>query len=372
MKDKKVLIVGAGPAGAASARKLAEAGYEVHVYDKRPHVGGNCYDEYDEQGVLIHRYGPHYFRTNSHELLKWLSCFTDWIPARYYVRSKVGDILVPMPVSLSSITALKGNIYSKHDFENYLKAERCSFPEPRNAEEQCLALVGRELYEVLFKEYTKKQWGVEATKLSPSITARIPLRFNWDERYPTEEYQVMPKYGYSHMFSRMLDHPNITVKTNSLLKPHTISQLRNDYDCTIYTGPIDTFFNFRYGKLGYRSLRFEWLHFEECYVQPCVQINYPSDFEYTRTVEIKHVTGQDCKETTICYEYPESHGEPFYPILTTENQEKYVKYKLLADKESARNNPIFFLGRLAEFKYYNMDHVFIRSIEHTNHILKFA
>jgi UDP-galactopyranose mutase len=363
MKVKKILIVGAGPAGAASARKFAEAGFKVEVYDKRPHVAGNCFDELDDHGVLIHRYGPHYFRSNSLELLQWLSNFTKWIPGRYFVRAKIGDILVPMPISLSTITSLKEKVFSKSDFEQYLSEKQISFVNPQNAEEQCLSSVGQELYDALFKDYTKKQWGINAIDLDPSITARIPLRFNWDERYPKEEFQLMPKEGYAQMYKKMLDHSNITIKTESYLEPQIINNLSNHYYCTIYTGAIDEFYGYKHGKLGYRSLKFEWKYFEDSYIQPCVQINYPNHLvEYTRTVETKHITDQICNGTTICYEYPQSTGDPFYPILTKENQDKYVKYRSLSEEDQHKDNPIYFLGRLAEYKYYNMDQILIRSL----------
>ncbi len=371
MKVKKILIVGTGPAGAASARKFAEAGFKVEAYDKRPHVAGNCFDELDDHGVLIHRYGPHYFRSNSLELLKWLSNFTKWIPGRYFVRAKIGDMLVPMPISLSTITSFKEKVFSKSDFEQYLSEKQISFVNPQNAEEQCLSSVGQELYEAFFKDYTKKQWGMNVTDLDPSITARIPLRFNWDERYPKEEFQLMPKEGYAEMYKKMLDHSNITIKTESFLEPQIISNLSKHYYCTIYTGAIDEFYSYKYGKLGYRSLKFEWKYFEDSYVQPCVQINYPNDLvEYTRTVETKHITDQICNGTTICYEYPQSTGDPFYPILTKENQEKYVKYKSLSEQDQDKDNPIYFLGRLAEYKYYNMDQVLIRSLELADTIIE--
>ena len=359
------LIIGSGPAGSSSARVLADAGWSVRVFEKRPHIAGNCYDEYDKKGILVHRYGPHFFRTNSLSLITWLSAYTSWIPGRYYVRAKVGNKLIPMPISLSTMTALKKNVFTKEDFEEYLERERVHILDPKNAQEQCLALFGRELYETLFRGYTIKQWGAEPGELDPSITARIPLRFNWDERYVSEDYQVMPADGYYQMFRRMLDHDNIIVKTNCYFEPSAVMKMKNDFNCIIYTGKIDEFFQFRYGKLGYRSLSFEWKYFKDNYIQPCVTINYPGDFDYTRTVEIKHVTGQDCEGTTICYEYPRSQGEPFYPVLNKENQDKYTKYKALADKQEPK---IFFLGRLAEYKYFNMDHTFERSIALANQI----
>lgn len=369
--SKKALIIGAGPAGSTSARIFAEKGWMVHLYEKRNHIAGNCYDEYDDNGVLVHMYGPHYFRTNSLELLQWLSNFTDWIPGRYYVRASVNGKLVPLPISLATITMLKGKPYDEEKFHKYLDEQGVSIARPKNAEEQCLALVGQELYKSIFEGYTKKQWGLDPSELSPSITARIPLRFNWDERYVNEKYQVIPRDGYTEMFQRILDHANIIVKTNYPLSPSEVRKLRIKYNFVLYTGPIDSFFDFRFGELGYRSLKFEWNYLRDNYKQPCVQINYPNNYKYTRTVEIKHVTGQNCEGTTICYEYPQSLGDPFYPILNEDNKKKYLKYKALADELINQNDPIYFLGRLAEFRYFNMDHVFIRSMKLANKILNF-
>ena len=359
---RKVRIVGTGPAGASIARQCADAGCEVVVAEKRSVVGGHCYDEYDEHGVLVHRFGPHYFRTKDERLLDWLSRFTEWIPGRYYVRADVHGKLVPMPVSLSTMTALKGTGFTEAKFNEYLAAQREDIPDPQNAEEQCLALMGRELYELLFKGYTEKQWGVRVTDLAASVTARIPLRMNWDERYPVEPFQVMPAAGYTAMFEQMLRHPNIHVETSRNVTPDEVWRDREAFDATIYTGPVDELFDDRFGKLAYRSLRFEWKHYEAPFVQPCVQINYPLEHDYTRSVEIKHVTGQVCAGTTISLEYPESEGDPFYPLLVGESRERYAEYAELAGQARDGDHPVYLVGRLAEFRYYNMDQVFERAL----------
>ncbi|MBD3185173.1 NAD(P)-binding protein [Candidatus Poribacteria bacterium] len=365
----KALVIGSGPAGSACSRILAEAGWKVDLFEKRNHIAGNCFDEYDENSVLVHRYGPHYFRTDSIELVKWLSKFTHWIPGHYYVRSMVDGKFIPVPVNLSTFVSLIGKVLTEDEFKTYLEEQRITCQNPINAEEQCLDMVGKELYDLLFKGYTIKQWGIEPYELSPAVTERLPLRLNWDERYPSEKYQIMPKDGYTAMFNNILQHPNIHVELNHELNPSDISKMQNNYDLTIYSGPVDAFFGFEYGKLGYRSLRFVWKHFAETYRQPCVQINYPHKYRYTRTVEIKHVTEQMCQGTTICYEYPQDEGEPFYPILTGDNLQKYDKYKLLVNKEKAKRNPILFLGRLAEYKYFNMDQIFIKAIQTVKNIL---
>ena len=367
---RTIRIIGAGPAGASIARQCAEAGCEVHLFDKRPTIGGNCYDEHDEHGVLVHRYGPHYFRTKDEGLLAWLSRFTQWLPGQYYVRASAQGKLLPLPISLSTMTALKGEAFTEESFKNYLETQRHDIADPQNAEEQCLALVGSELYELLFKGYTEKQWGVKVTDLPASVTARIPLRFNHDERYPVEQYQVMPAEGYTAMFRSMLDHPNIHLTNDRHVPSDEVWRERGQFDATVYTGPIDELFDNRFGTLAYRSLRFEWKHTDAPYVQPCVQINFPVDQDYTRSVEIKHVTGQRCEGTTVSYEYPESEGDPFYPLLIGESRERYAQYAELAEKECSGDHPIHLVGRLAEFRYFNMDHVFERALKLADDILE--
>ncbi|MCO6411329.1 MAG: NAD(P)-binding protein [Thiogranum sp.] len=368
---KKLLIVGSGPAGLSIGRLCAEAGCDVRIVEQRDHIAGNCYDEPDEHGVLVHRYGPHYFRTWSKDLLDWLSRFTEWIPGRYYVRACVNGELVPMPVSLSTMTALKGRAFSESEFREYLAQQREVFESPQNAEEQCLAHVGRELYELLFRNYTTKQWGISPRELAASVTARIPLRFDWDERYLNEEYQVMPKRGYTALYSNMADHPNLRIETKVALDEAQIRAERKHVDAIVYTGPLDAMFGCRFGALGYRSLRFEYEHHAGMqFVQPCVQINYPNEHAYTRTVEIKHVTQQQIPGTTLCFEYPEEEGDPFYPLLINEHRERRERYKALADAEREQDCPIYFVGRLAEYKYYNMDQVLLRAIDVAHEILQ--
>lgn len=363
MKKLKIAIIGAGPAGSTIARIAAESGCLIDLFDKRDHIGGNCHDQYNKNGTLIHSYGPHYFRTDSMELLDWLSQFTRWQPAQYIVKAMSKGKLIPMPISLSTMTKLTGEIFNKEKFENYLKENTLNISDPQNAEEHCLAQIGPKLYEELFKNYTIKQWGLDPKKLPTSITARIPLRFSFDERYPQEKYQVIPQDGYTAMFENILNHENIKINLGRILDADSMSKMRNDYDVMIYTGPIDHFFNYCFGKLQYRSLRFDWLNFPVPYKQPCVQINYPNDHDYTRTVEIKHVTGQISDQTSICYEFPQDTGEPFYPILSDDNNKRYNEYYKLSEQELNNACPVYFIGRLAEFKYYNMDHVFIKAME---------
>ena len=302
-------------------------------------------------------------------MLNWLSNFTDWIPGQYYVKAMVKDKLVPLPISLSTISVLKGRVYDEKEFREYLESQTVNFLNPKNSEEQCLSCVGKELYDLLFKGYTMKQWNCHPRELSPSITARIPLRFNWDERYINAKYQVMPKNGYTIMMQNILDHENIFLKTNAELDPRKIKNNRKNYTATIYTGQLDMFFEYIFGKLDYRSIKFEYKNFKMNYKQPCVQINYPNDFSYTRSVEIKHVTGQISSSTTIAYEYPISDGEPFYPIINSKNNSLLKKYVAEVQKLKNIENPIYFLGRLAEFRYYDMDQVFLKAIKLSKHII---
>ena len=369
MFNKKVLIVGSGPAGSTIGRVLAEKGLKVEIHEKRSHTGGNTYDYKDKNGVLIHKYGPHYFRTNSEKLLEWLSRFTSWMPGHYYVRAKIGKKLVPLPISLATISAIKEKAFSEVEFVKYLEENTSKINHPKNSEEQCLSLVGKEIYDSIFKGYTQKQWNKKPSDLNKSITARIPLRFNWDEKYLNAKYQVMPMKGYSRLMENILDHPNISVHTQSNIEPKLILKNKKKYHSIVYTGPLDSFFDFKFGKLSYRSLKFQFRNFKMNFKQPCVQINYPNDFNYTRTVEIKHVTGQVINSTTISYEYPKSSGEHFYPIIIDKNLKKVKQYNHLVKKLKNEENPIYFIGRLAEFKYVDMDQVFLKSLKLANQII---
>ncbi len=350
------LIVGAGFAGCVLAERLAaDAGKRVLIVDRRPHIGGNAYDYYNADGILVHKYGPHIFHTNSREVFEYLSRFTAWRPYEHRVLASVDGQLVPIPINLDTINRLYGLQLDSFQAAAFLAERAEKIEHPRNAEEMVLSKVGRELYEKFFRNYTRKQWGLDPAELDPSVTARIPTRTNRDDRYFTDTYQAMPLHGYTRMFERMLDHPNIKVMLNT--------DYQEVMDCIphrelIYTGPIDEFFDFRFGKLPYRSLEFRFETHDRPRVQPVATINYPNEHAYTRVTEFKHLTGQRHHKTTVVYEYPRAEGEPYYPVPRRENAELYKRYQELADATPG----VYFVGRLATYKYYNMDQVVAQAL----------
>jgi UDP-galactopyranose mutase len=350
------LIVGAGFAGSVLAERLArDADRQVLLCDVRPHIGGNAYDHYNDDGILVHKYGPHIFHTNSAEVFDYLSQFTAWRPYQHRVRAAVDGQLVPIPINLDTINALYGLKLTTLEVGDFL----ASLAEPRDpirtAEDVVLNAVGRELYEKFFRGYTRKQWGRDPSELDASVTARVPTRTNRDDRYFTDTYQAMPLHGYTRMFERMLDHPNIKILLNTDYR-EIVGLI--PYREMIYTGPIDAFFDYRYGKLPYRSLRFQHeTHATEVY-QSAPVINYPNDYAYTRVTEFKYLTGQEHAKTSIVYEYPEAEGDPYYPVPCPENAALYKRYKALADATAG----VTFVGRLATYKYYNMDQVVAQAL----------
>lgn len=323
------------------ARELTDAGKSVLVIDRRPHIGGNAYDEIDENGVLVHRYGPHIFHTNSKRVFSYLSRFTDWRFYEHRVRAVVDGVEYPFPINRTTIRELYGR-----DAEAYLKAERVNIDVIRTSEDAVLASVGRDLCQKFFRGYTRKQWGLDLSELSAGVAARIPVRTDDDDRYFTDTYQFMPADGYSMLFERLLDGIEVRLSTS-------LDDLwGTKWGHMIYTGPIDGYFKHCYGRLPYRSLRFEHLHLpvEQC--QAVGTINYPNDFAFTRITEFKHLTGQSHPGTSVVREYPQAEGEPFYPVPRPENEAMYRRYRELAKGEN-----VTFVGRLAEYRYYNMDQV---------------
>ena len=350
------LIVGAGFAGSVLAERLAAGSdKKVLICDKRPHIGGNAYDHYNEAGILVHKYGPHIFHTNARDVFDYLSRFTEWRPYQHRVRASVDGQIVPIPINLDTINTLYGLNLTSFEVEDFFKkvAEPCE--EIRTSEDVVVSTVGRELYEKFFRNYTRKQWGLDPSELDASVTSRVPTRTNRDDRYFTDTYQAMPLHGYTRMFERMLDHPNIKVLLNC---DYREVEKEFSFREMIYTGPVDTYFDYCYGKLPYRSLEFKHETHDQQVFQSAPVVNYPNEQPYTRVTEFKYLTGQEHNRTSIVYEFPQAEGDPYYPVPRKENAAIYAKYKALAD----RTPGVTFVGRLATYKYYNMDQIVAQAL----------
>ncbi len=350
------LIVGAGFAGSVLAERLANgSGKKVLICDKRPHIGGNAYDFYNDEGILIHKYGPHIFHTNSKDVFDYLGNFTEWREYQHRVLAMVDGMHVPIPINLDTINKLYGLKLTSFEVENFLEdlAEPCE--NIKTSEDVVVSKVGRELYEKFFRSYTRKQWGLDPSELDASVTARVPTRTNRDNRYFTDVYQAMPKHGYTKMFEKMLKSPNIKIMLNCDYR-----EIADEisYEEMIYTGPVDSYFDYEFGKLPYRSLEFKHETHDTEQFQPAPVINYPNEQPYTRITEFKYLTGQEHSKTSVVYEYPQAEGDPYYPIPRPENAEIYAKYKSLADGEPN----VHFVGRLATYKYYNMDQIVAQAL----------
>jgi len=349
------LVVGAGFAGSVIAERLAsQHGGRVLVIDKRPHIAGNAYDEPNEAGILYHKYGPHIFHTNSDKVVDYLSEFTEWRPYEHRVRAVVRDKLVPIPINRTTLNELFGlDLKTDEEAANYLASRAEPVDDIQTSEDVVINAVGRELYELFFQGYTRKQWGLDPSELDKSVTARIPTRTNTDDRYFTDTFQAMPKDGYTAMFENILANPLIEVRTGVDFRDLK-DRWKDIADHLVYTGPIDEYFGHRYGKLPYRSLKFDHQTLEQERFQETGTVNYPApDVPYTRISEYKHLTGQEAARTTITYEYPSAEGDPYYPIPRPENQELFKRYEALADQ----TDDVTFVGRLATYRYYNMDQI---------------
>src|ERR671932_2509692 len=350
------LIVGAGFAGSVLAERLAAgSNKKVLICDKRPHIGGNAYDHYNDDGILVHKYGPHIFHTNSKEVFDYLSQFTAWRPYQHRVLASVDGQLVPFPINLDTINRLYGLNLTALEVDAFFESVAEPREPLRTMEDAVVSKVGRELYLKFFRNYTRKQWDLDPSELDASVAARVPTRANRDDRYFTDVYQAMPKNGYTRMFERMLAHPNIKVMLNT---DYRKLEGLLPYRRMVYTGPIDEFFDFRYGKLPYRSLEFRFETLDAPVHQPAAVVNYPNEYAYTRCTEFKYLTGQEHPKTTVVYEYPRPEGDPYYPVPRPENGELYRRYKALADELE----DVFFVGRLATYKYYNMDQVVAQAL----------
>ena len=350
------LIVGAGLAGSVLAERLARIeNKKILLVEKRNHIGGNTFDYYNEDGLLVHKFGPHIFHTNSKDVYSYLSHFTEWRPYEHRVLASVDGLLLPIPINLNTINELYGLNLNVTQVAGFLEAKAIKNGHPQTSEDAVVAKVGRELYEKFFKGYTKKQWNLDPSELDASVTSRIPTRSNRDNRYFTDTYQSMPLHGYTKMFEKMLDHPNIKLLLNTDYK-EIVGSI--SFKKMIYTGPIDYFYDYKYGKLPYRSIDFKFQTFDQELFQQTGTINYPNEHAYTRITEFKHLTGQHNSKTTIVYEYPTDEGDPYYPIPRPENAQLYNKYHSL----SLQEKNTFFAGRLATYKYYNMDQVVAQAL----------
>jgi UDP-galactopyranose mutase len=345
------LVVGAGFAGSVLAERLARVlDLKVLLVDRRSHIGGNAYDHYNQDGILVHKYGPHIFHTNSREVFDYLSQFTAWRPYEHRVLASVDGMLLPIPINLETVNRLYGMSLTSFQMKEFLQAAAEPRQPVRTSEDVVVSKVGRELYEKFFRNYTRKQWGMDPSELDAAVTARIPVRFTRDDRYFTDTYQAMPLHGYTRMFENMLDHPNIKIMLNTDYR-----EVQNliPYREMIYTGPVDEYFDCRYGKLPYRSLQFEHQTLDQERFQIAPVINCPNEHAYTRVTEFKYLTGQKHHKTSVVYEYPRDNGDPYYPVPRRENTTLYARYKRLADSTPH----VHFVGRLATYKYYNMDQV---------------
>ena len=359
------LIVGAGYSGSVLAERLAnERDKRVLIVDRRPHIAGNAFDHYNDAGVLIHRYGPHIFHTNAQRIVDYLSQFTEWHPYEHRVLAQVDGQLVPMPINLTTLNKLYGLELNADGAEEFLASRAEHIEEIRTSEDVVISKIGRELYEKFFRGYTRKQWDLDPSELDKSVTSRVPTRTNTDDRYFTDTFQMMPKHGYTKMFEKMLSHPNIKIMLNTGFEEirHEVS-----YDHLIYTGPIDEYFDYCFGKLPYRSLKFQHETLDQENFQPVGVVNYPSeDVAYTRVTEYKHLTGQQHHKTAVTYEFPSAEGDPYYPIPRPENAELYKRYRALADDTPN----VTFLGRLGSYRYYNMDQIVGQALATFEHLVE--
>jgi len=359
LKDMKIGIVGAGISGITVANKLADLVDSIDIVDKRNHIGGNCFD-YKQDGVLTHKYGAHLFHTKNEEVFEYLSNFTKWHDYKHSVKVNIKGNLYDMPINMNTVNSFFNKNFDKPEqVEEFIKSKRLDI-EPTNAEEQVLSMVGPELYEAFFKEYTIKQWNTDPKNLDKSITARIPLRYNKNEQYFDDEFQAMPKEGYTHMMKNMLDKSNVTVKLNEKVD----AEYFKDKDLVIWTGKIDEFYKYSEGKLDYRSLKFEFKTIDKEYYQDYAVVNFTQKEPYTRILEMKHATGQKCDNTVIVKEFPADSGESYYPVLNDKNKSLLQQY---TSKDSGNTE---LLGRLGNYKYINMDVSVAEALDLSNRIIE--
>ncbi len=362
MKQYDIIIVGAGISGAVLAQCYASIGKKVLVLEKRDHIAGNCYDYIDENGILVSKYGAHLFHTNEEDVWQYVTRFSEWYDWEHKVLAKVDGRLVPIPVNITTVNALFGlSLASEEQMKQWLEDNRIPIENPKDGHEAVISKVGTELYEKMFRHYTKKQWDKYPEELHASVLERIPVRTNFDDRYFSDKYQALPKGGYTKMFERILDHENIEVMLNTDF--FDVREQLGTFDKLFYTGPIDRFFEFRHSldeKLEYRSINFVSETVDAEFFQENSVVNYPgTEVSFTRIVEYKHFGNQKSEKTTIVREYTVDEGDPYYPVPNSRNQAIYEKYKAEADKLA----DIYFVGRLANYKYFNMDQAFKNALD---------
>lgn len=353
----KYVIVGAGLSGLTMAERIANVLQEkVLVIEKRNHIGGNVYDSYNEDGILIHNYGPHIFHTNSQSVYQYLSQFTQWNDFWHRVLTYVDGNLIPMPITVETINKLYNLNLDCSQVEDFLKKQAVEIDEVTTSKEVALSKVGPDIYSKIFENYTKKQWGIDPAELDTSVISRIPIRLNRDTRYFADRYQGMPKFGYTKMCEKMAANKNIKIMLNTDYK-EVIGDI--SYEKLIYTGPADYYYDYKYGRLSYRSIHFAFETYDKETFQEAPVVNYPNDYDYTRITEFKKLTWQEHRKTTICKEFPCAEGEPYYPFPTKDCKAQFALYEGEMKKESK----VIFLGRLAEYKYYNMDAAVKRALD---------
>ncbi|WP_312820349.1 UDP-galactopyranose mutase [Kaistella carnis] len=362
MKNFDIVIIGAGISGSVLAERYAAIGKKVLIIEKRDHIAGNCFDFYDDNGILTSQYGAHLFHTNDEGVWDYVNQFADWYPWSHRVIARVDDKTVPIPVNITTVNTLfRTNIKTETEMQDWLEKNRIPFDQPQNGEEAVLNKVGEVLYNKMFKHYTKKQWDKYPAELHASVLERIPVRDNYDDRYFSDTYQALPKGGYTKMFENILANPNIIILLNT--DYFEVQDQLGEYEKLFYTGPIDRFFQFNENlkeKLEYRSINFVTEQLDQEYFQENSVVNYPGEeVDFTRIVEYKHFGNQQSEKTSIVKEYTVDEGEPYYPVPNDKNQEIYAQYKAEADKLT----DVYFVGRLANYKYFNMDQAFRNALD---------
>ena len=367
--DYDVIIIGCGLSGAVIAERFVTIlDKKILIIDKREHIGGNCYDYIDDDtGIICNKYGPHFFHTNDDDVWEYINKFDKWERYEHKVVGNIDNKLVPIPVNITTVNMLcNQNIQTEDEMNTWLKENQVKYDKILNGKEMSTSLVGDILYEKIFKNYTYKQWNKYPEELKPEVLSRIPLRKNFDDRYFSDKYQALPHKGYTNFFNNILNRKNITVKLNTDFFDIQ-SEIPED-KIIIYTGPIDRYFaHLNYEKLEYRSINFVFEKYKNMkYYQTHAQVNYPNlDEKFTRITEYKHCLNQKSEDTIISKEYSCDNGEPYYPVLNDKNLELYEKYKKLAEKEQIDKH-IHFVGRLANYKYFNMDQAIKNALDYFN------